>query len=62
MLMLLLSGCVTDSPKIEQPVSPICDGLRPFVDRHADALIEDGGPKSRVTGVELISSYDGGCS
>jgi hypothetical protein len=39
----------------------LCEGLEPLVDKHVEALIEDGGPKSRVTGVELVSGYDGGC-
>jgi hypothetical protein len=59
MLTLLLSGCATD--KIPISSAPVCDALSVYVDNHADALIEDGGPKSRVTGVELIARYDGGC-
>lgn len=59
MLTLLLSGCATDKAPID--ISPVCDGLSVYVDNHADALIEDGGPRSRVTGVELIARYDGAC-
>ena len=59
MLMLLLSGCATD--KVTGSNAPVCDGLSVYVDEHADALILDGGPKSRVTGVKLIARYDGAC-
>ncbi len=59
MILALLSGCGTEV-KVQSD-RPICDGLAPYVDRHVDALIEDGGPKSRVTGVELIAGYDGAC-
>lgn len=58
--MLLLSGCAT-VPQVPQS-NAVCDGLAPYVDRHVEALIEDGGPKSRVTGVELVAGFDGGCS
>jgi hypothetical protein len=58
-VMLLLSGCATGFQEVA--ISALCDGLEPYVDRHVEALIEDGGPKSRVTGVELVAGYDGGC-
>ncbi len=34
------------------------NGLRPLVDEHAEALLEDGGVKSTVTGARLISVFD----
>ena len=55
--MLLLSGCGVG--KISQ--TAICDGLDPLVDRHSEALQEDGGPKSIITGATLIRSFDSGC-
>lgn len=57
--MLLLSGCGQELPVVQS--SPLCDGLSPYVERHVEALIEDGGPKSRITGVELVAGFDGGC-
>lgn len=58
MLMMLLLGCAQG--KVND--SAICSGLNPLVNAHADALIEDGGPKSLITGERLISGYDAGCS
>lgn len=58
-LMLPLSGCFKGEVESDPPA--VCDGLRPLVDDHVDSLIEDGGPKSRVTGVKLVAGYDGAC-
>lgn len=57
-LMLLLTGCAN----VNKSDSAICAGLDPLVNSHADALIIDGGPKSLVTGDQLITGYDAGCS
>ena len=56
--MLLLIGCAN----VNTSDSALCAGLNPLVDSHADALIVDGGPKSLVTGDQLITGYDAGCS
>lgn len=57
LLAMLLSGCVIG--KIDD--SALCSGLNPLVDAHVDALIEDGGPKSVVTGERFVAGYDGVC-
>jgi hypothetical protein len=56
--MLLLTGCAN----VSTSDSAICAGLNPLVNAHADALIIDGGPLSLVTGDQLITGYDAGCS
>lgn len=58
-LPLLLSGC-----GIVRATSnnALCDSLAPLVDNHVDALIEDGGQKSLVTGQILVAGFDGGCT
>ncbi len=58
MLMLLVSGCSSVSQISD---SALCDGLSPLVDAHVDALLEDGGPKSLVTGDMLVAGFDRGC-
>ena len=50
---LLLSGCA-----VETNSNAVLDGIQPLVDAHAEALLEDGGPKSTVTGVTLIKVLD----
>jgi hypothetical protein len=57
-LMLLLQGCAN----VSISDSALCAGLDPLISAHADALIIDGGPKSLVTGDQLITGYDAGCS
>lgn len=57
-LMLLLTGCAN----VSISDSALCAGLDPLVNSHADALIIDGGPLSLVTGDQLITGYDAGCS
>lgn len=57
-LMLLLIGCAS----VNISDSALCAGLDPLVNSHADALIIDGGPLSLVTGDQLITGYDAGCS
>lgn len=55
MLMLLVSGCETVKAN---STSAAKAGLTPLADAHADALVEDGGPKSLVTGAALIAAID----
>lgn len=57
-MTVLLTGCVTGG-RINQ--TAMCDGLDPLVIKHSNALVEDGGPKSVVTGTTLIRAIDGGC-
>lgn len=39
----------------------ICDGTASLRDTHTEALIEDGGDLSVVTGAALIAALDAGC-
>ena len=53
----LLSGCAT-----EPSSNAICDGTKQSRTAHAAALVEDGGPRSLVTGAALIQQIDAGCA
>jgi len=55
-ITLMLSGCAT-VPNSEA----ICDGTAQSRTAHAQALVEDGGPQSLVTGALLIQQIDAGC-
>ena len=55
MLTLAVSGCVTVSQ------TAICDGTNGLRNDHADALLEDGGERSILTGAALIMAIDKGC-
>lgn len=35
-------------------------GLKPYVQAHASALLEDGGPKSKSTGADLLDALERG--
>lgn len=39
-----------------------CDALAALVERHANALLEDGGDASVTTGADLIAAYDAVCT
>ena len=54
--MTLVSGCAT----VSNP-NAICDGTVSLRDTHTQALIEDGGNRSVVTGAALIAALDAGC-
>jgi len=54
-LTLLLSGCASVSSVA------ICDGTERARDAHTDALLDDGGEKSRVTGAQLLALLDAAC-
>lgn len=41
--------------------SALCDGTAEARNEHAAALIEDGGPKSLISGSYLIELLDVGC-
>jgi hypothetical protein len=56
-LTLLLSGCAAGLND-----SAICDGTAQSRTAHASALVEDGGPRSMVTGALLIQQIDAGCN
>lgn len=56
LLMMPLSGCA-----IGVADSVICQRTAAPSDAHTAALIEDGGPKSLVTGQNLIAILDAGC-
>lgn len=57
-LLTILSGC------LHAPVSvrALCAGTEELRTRHADALVEDGGPESRTSGRALIATIDAGCA
>lgn len=56
-LPLLAAGCVS-APRD----SAICDGLTPWIDKHAAALVRDGGDESVVTGQNLVAKFDAACA
>ena len=53
--LLLIGSCVSVQS------GAICDGTLQSRDRLTVALIEDGGPESRMAGASLISQLDAGC-
>lgn len=55
MLTMLVTGCAGVT---KASGDGILDGLRPLVNQHSEALVEDGGPKSLVTGARLIKAID----
>lgn len=55
MPLLLIGSCVTVQS------TGICDATMQSRDRLTVALIEDGGPESRMAGASLISQLDAGC-
>lgn len=56
-LMLLGTGCAT-APTSD---SAICAGTAKARQDHSAALVDDGGPRSLVTGANLIATIDAGC-
>lgn len=57
-MTVLCAGC---SLGVTTNQTALCDGLDPLATSHSRALVEDGGPKSVVTGATLIRAIDGGC-
>lgn len=55
-LLLPASSCATVQS------DAICDSTRQDRLEHAEALAEDGGPRSVVSGVRLIYKIDGYCN
>ena len=55
-LTMLLSGCVNVGSG-----EAICDGTEALRRVHAQALVEDGGDQSVVSGQALIATLDAGC-
>lgn len=55
-LTLPVAGCVSVASG-----PAICDGSARLRSDHAQALAEDGGPRSVVTGAALIRALDAGC-
>ena len=53
--LLLIGSCMSVQS------GAICDGTLQSRDRLTSALIEDGGPQSRMAGASLISQLDDGC-
>jgi hypothetical protein len=61
MLSLLGSGWLTGCG-IAVNNSAICDGTKRLRDAHTEALLDDGGDRSVITGSALIGAIDAGCS
>jgi len=67
--MLLVSACGGGSSLVEQSAtakaaartSAVCEGTKNLRLDHAEALIEDGGPKSVTTGERLIRGINAAC-
>lgn len=57
---LLVSSCALAVDPLAQSAA-ICQGTEQTRQAHAEALVEDGGPSSRVTGVTLLGQLDRGC-
>jgi hypothetical protein len=57
MLTTLVSGCLR-GPVSE---SAVCAGTAQATTDHAAALVEDGGPRSVISGATLIRQLDTGC-
>ena len=55
--VLLASGCINVGSG-----KAICDGTANLRTVHAEALAEDGGDRSVVTGQSLIATLDAACS
>jgi len=55
MPLLLIGSCMSVQS------AGICDATMLSRDRLTVALIEDGGPESRMAGASLISQLDAGC-
>ena len=56
MTLPLLTAC---SASVNE--SAVCDGTLGARDAHTVALIEDGGPRSKITGARLLGLLDAGC-
>lgn len=56
-LTMPMLGCASGSSP-----NAICDGTASLRDVHTEALIEDGGESSIVSGAALIAALDAGCA
>ena len=56
MLMIFVSGCA-----IAPSSDAICDATQRLRDAHTEALLDDGGDQSVITGAALIGALDAGC-
>jgi hypothetical protein len=61
MLSLLGSGLLTGCGIAVSPQA-LCDGTKRLRDAHTEALLDDGGDRSVITGSALIGAIDAGCS
>lgn len=60
LMFLLLSSCGT---VYLEDVDPICGpSFQRDLDQHNEALLEDGGPQSKITGVVVLDKLDARCS
>ena len=61
-LTLPMLGISCGPAEIQISEAGACDALASLVERHADALLEDGGDASVTTGADLIAAYDAVCT
>lgn len=59
LMILLLGGCSVALPVSE---SALCDWTELSRALHAEALLEDGGPKSVATGATVLGQFDAACN
>ncbi len=56
---MLITGC---GSVFLDDVDPVCGpGFQRDLDNHNEALIEDGGPQSKMTGVVVLEKLDRRC-
>lgn len=60
LLPILLLPCAACANLQASPLA-LCLGTKADRQAHAEALIVDGGPQSRVSGANLLGSLDAGC-
>lgn len=61
MLLLLVSGCGIGKRESVNSLAGYCDITEQLVYDHVDALLEDGGDRSVVTGDEYVTVRDRVC-
>lgn len=61
MLTMLVGSCGSVRLGASGSLEAYCQFGAPAIDAHADALLEDGGDKSVVTGALVIDQFDTIC-
>jgi len=57
-ILPLVSGC---APSLVSQTA-LCSGTQQSRNSHAEALLDDGGPKSVATGATLLGQLQAGCA